>query len=173
MDIHEIHGKHLQEALEQVQRYLLAALSAAILCFLLSLGPHGERVKIDLLGVPEVDRSTAKLIAFAVAIVSGAMASWTVSRVKFLISKFGDKDKGLREAYLSYPSIATMKIGGPRWAAALLPAIFILLSELVRPAGHFSWEFFFGLFLCCTPFITLVMQLAKPLGGLPISGYGD
>jgi hypothetical protein len=138
-DVNKLYIENLKAALQQIQRYIVLGLGASlyymVLCF-----PNQNVNKPVVIPMPGVSIATdvefAKDISLAIAVVVGAMASYSAERASRIFSKISNriaKETGMDEilcALRSFPSIATEPYPLIRISAALLPAILIVFGRL-------------------------------------------
>ena len=164
----------LRHALDRCQRYLTLDLGAALFVLLIVLNATraGETPLSDI-SLPSGLPTTSPLIAISLVLsvywVSGAMASYMVARAKRIDAAL-HAHEALREAALTYPSIATIRVPLPRLLAATLPALLVLAAFIIEAVAQGtgslrSFHTYFGLSLLASPYLTLVAELRHPVGG--------
>ncbi len=165
---------NLKEAIRLLQRYLVSSLMAAGAFAALAWAPV-EVVQVEMqLPVP-ISRGAALLLLGAVFFVTGLLASLTLARAKRICLWLRQStDPLLIEAVLTYPSIPTMKVHGPRVGLSLLPAV-LIVAGIVKIFGSklfAGWPIVGVLLLCIPPFL-IAYELRHALGGELPGFYED
>jgi hypothetical protein len=104
--------------------------------------------------------------------VAGVVASNTISRADRIVDALKAWPEIL-EAVLTYPSIATTRIHGPRIGAAILPVILLVVAMAMEGAWPSDLYSILGLLLLLSPYITIAIQLWSPIGGYQPDKTGD
>jgi hypothetical protein len=177
-DVESILVDNLIETLRQLQRNMTYALSASIAILVLAIAFPGQLTDDIFVEVPSQPILVPIPLSFAVALlvaaywVSGALATFSVSRATRVISALEEADELLR-AVLTYPSIPTTRVHGPRIGLAVLPAVLTsigLLSFGVKPTTFLSA---LGFLVLIAPNLILAFELRTAVGDLTPDFYGD
>ena len=165
---------NLRHALDRSQRYLTLGLGSSVFMLLLIVAAAraGDEPMpvIDLpSGLPDASPIIAASLMLSVYWVSGALSSYMVARAKRIEALLQTYPE-LHAAALTYPSIATIRVPGPRLLATLLPALLVLtgygVESITQDTGSLSEPVtYLGLALLVAPYLTLAFELRHPLGG--------
>ena len=121
-------SENLRATIGQAQRYLLIALSSAVVFAALSL-PNplsGGVVKWELLGIPlNISPPLALIVLYSVYIGSCILADNMLIHVGDLVDRLGDKEQA--RAILSYPTVLTVSPIG-RFFGTVLPAALVIFG---------------------------------------------
>ena len=162
MDPKQVLVNNLCEALKQLQRYLVLALVASLSLMLLQLSsiPLGGQM-IQLPGVvTTVDVRIAKLILGAAHFLLGLLAIASIENAKNIALKINDQE--LRDAALSYPTVATDTDSWVRRPACLAPALFFLIALAAWTYKHpkREWAFVIAAFIFgVLPYLALMIRV--------------
>lgn len=164
MDPQPVLVTNLCETLRQLQRYLVLAIVASLSLVVLQLLSSSESAGrvIQLPGlVTTVDVRTAKLLLVAAHMAFGLLTLATGERARKTFEKIHKPE--LRDAALSYPSIATEPDPFIRVSACLAPALLFLIM-LVLEWSHQQSEsavqyYIFAIGFGVIPFVLLVTRV--------------
>ena len=169
---------NLKEALNQLQRYMVFGLGTSL--FLLTLAgtepgrlsgdSPGIKLPGELLPVP-VSLSVAVSVVVSAYWVAGWLATIMVSRANHIVERLRDSPE-LLEAALTYPSIPTTRVHGPRIGLAILPALFVGIAVFITSRQDSSKKVF-ALIMLALPYIVLAIQLRTAIGGQRPDRHGD
>jgi hypothetical protein len=173
MNTDDILVENLRATLDRTQRYMVWGLGSSLFLLLLTLAEPGPGEKVQLPGgfIP-AEPGIVALVVTAVYWVAGALATFGVARANRIIGARQARPEIL-EAALTYPSLPTIRVHGPRIGAALLPPILFLwafFQESGLPDSSYSW---IGLLILLAPYGTLAFELRRALGGLAPDEHGD
>ena len=173
MDPESILVTNLTEALQQLQRYLVWSFTASMLFLVLAiLQPAEVNLPTDVIPLP-IPLQGAIAILIPAYWISGALASFSLGRAKRIIFMLGDK-KDLLAAALTYPSIPTTRVHGPRIVLAIAPAVFVVIGlVLLFGSRLLSFWSIIAVLLLVIPHIGLAVLLRKAVGGGVPDYYGD
>jgi len=167
--------ENLREALRLIQRYLFLGLSAAMLTAVLpsrrELGDASVSVTLPG-GLPAVPSELASAVAIVVYWVSGALATFTVARAKRIVTELRAYPE-LLAAALTYPSIPTTRVYGPRIGAALLPPVLMCWAAFRSGDLRLDEGGVGALVLALLPYLVLIGQLWRAIGGGVPDYHGD
>jgi len=159
---------NFQETVKLLQTYMITGLGASAFFVLLATSSATEvQMQAPAVGSSlPVPTSIAIAIALAVAWATGAMATLLVDRARRLAEVIHEEDQGLLDAALSYPSVATLRSGGPRLFLALAPAVLLLVGSVSFWGMKFAsyWPAV-GLVALLLPHLVLAFELRSPIGG--------
>lgn len=161
-ELEKILIENLKGSLSHLQTYLIWGIGSALSFLILSVSDFGSAVvTIPLPGAfTAVDTTFARVVALAIAWITGALATYTYERAVRIVSKMKSSPDELR-AILTYPSVVTEIYPGVRLMAAIIPASFIIfgfISNWNSIEGDFLMRTFLMLFLL-VPYITLAVRL--------------
>lgn len=180
---------NLKESLRQLQRYMVFGFGSSLFLLVLA-GTTRNRISGDIsIKLPSEFLPGPLSLPIAVAIVlsaywiSGVLATIGVSRANRIVEFLKDSLKRssedlqssakLLEAVLTYPSIPTTKVHGPRIGLALLPAIFVVVAAVLSELRPNSYGRVFFLVMLVLPYILLVVRLRTAIGGYGPDRFGD
>ncbi|MEE8403471.1 MAG: hypothetical protein V3R93_06930 [Candidatus Hydrothermarchaeaceae archaeon] len=176
MEPESILVENLRIVLNRIERYMVLGIGSSLFMVLLAnaapeLVKTGEGVEIPGVFLA-TDPGLAATVVLAVYWIAGFMASYTVSRAERIVEAL-TKSPDILEAALTYPSIATTRIHGPRIGAALLPPVLLIVTLLIEGGWPESYNSVFGFFIFAAPYIVLAFQLRLPIGGYKPDKFGD
>jgi len=174
-DADKLYIDNLKAALQQIQRYIVLGLGAALYYMVLS-SPNQDASKPVAIPMPGISIATdvefAKDISLAIVFVVGAMASYSAERASRIATEMSNRvarETGVLEIFCalrSFPSIATEPYPLVRVGAALLPAVLIVfgrLDEVWNTEGSVDWfRFLFATSLLLAPYLALASLLWSP-----------
>jgi len=170
---------NLKEAFNQLQRYMVFGLGTSLFLLILA-GTEPGRLNGDSLGIKlpgeffpvPVSVSVAVSVVVSAYWIVGWLATIGVSRANHIVEGLRDAPE-LLEAALTYPSIPTMKVHGPRIGLAFIPALFVGLAAFI--SGHRPHSFIevFALIMLLLPYLLLTGRLWTAVGGQRPDKYGD
>lgn len=169
----EIYVENLKEALNQLQRYLVVGLGAALFYFVLCLraDASSEPVTLPVPGISiSTDAAFARMTALVLTMVAGMLASWSAERAGRITAHITARAaenpvlRRVQEALRTYPSIATDTYPAARVVASLTPAVLIVAGRWQfwgQPEFDF-FDFCFATFVLISPYLTLFFQMWAP-----------
>jgi uncharacterized damage-inducible protein DinB len=163
--------ENIIEALKQVHQYIVLGLgtSASALALALKTTAVGAQSSVTVPGTfVAVDPQAARAVLLAVCFVAGAMAYYSADAANRIAQRMKTSPE-LLEVAGTYPSIATFRFPGVRYVAALLPFLFAVITLLISAHHHTlpTWSaLWIGLVLIGSAYISLAMELQKPIGTL-------
>ena len=167
---------NLTETLRQLQRYMVWSLGASVFFLVLAILKPSE-VELPTAAIPlAIPMQAAAGIAVTASWIFGALASFNLSRTDRIIHLLGNQKGGkeLLAAVLTYPSIPTTRIYGPRIGLAILPPLFMIVGLIfLFGIELLSYPSILGVFVLVVPNITLAFQLRTAVGGGIPDHYGD
>jgi hypothetical protein len=188
-DAEEILVDNLKESLHQLQRYMVFGLGSSLFLLVLAITSRNRlsgdvRITLPSEFLPgPISLSLAVAIVLSAYWISGALATIVVSRANHIVGLLKDSLKRssedlqssseLLEAVLTYPSIPTTKVHGPRIGLALLPAIFVVVAAFVSELRPNSYLKVFSLVMLVLPYIVIAVQLRTAIGGYGPDKFGD
>lgn len=188
-DAEKILVDNLKESLHQLQRYMVFGLGSSLFLLVLVWSTRNRlsgEVSIKLPGewLPgPVSLPIAAAIVLSTYWISGMLATIVVSRANHIVELLKDSlrlssedlsnSSKLLEAVLTYPSIPTTRVHGPRLGLALLPPIFIAVASLMSELRPNSYWRVVGLAMLVLPYIVLAVQLKTAIGGQPPDTHSD
>lgn len=162
---------NLREALRQIQRLLAAGLLASLIFLIIEVRPS-DVVQLPA-GLPPVTKFIAEGLLMAAYWSVGIQAGLVVGRAH-RIAKVLARSPELRDAVLTYPSVATTNAWGPRLAATLVPPILASVALVRSEKPPFEWVFVIvSLLVPIAPYAWLAYSLRYPIGGPPAAPYGE
>jgi hypothetical protein len=176
MDTEKILVDNLREALGAGQRYVILAITASLSLLLLELAlVGGGSTPVELQGlVVATEPSVARLVLFGAIFILPVMAIGANSRANKIAGKILNKE--LREAALTYPSLATEEEAWLRIGSAIFPIVLTTLSQLLRlfSQTEMNWsDFISGLLVVALPSLGLAYETRNPVGSPPSSPKPD
>ena len=165
MELEGILVANLLEALRQLQRYMVWSFAAAMLFMVLAiLQPAEVKLPTDVLPLP-IPLQGAIAILISAYWVFGALASFSLERANRIITMLKDK-QDLLAAALTYPSIPTIKVHGPRIVLAAVPPVFVAIGlAFVFGSRLLSYWPMVGVLLLVVPHVGLAIMLRRAVGG--------
>jgi hypothetical protein len=175
-DPQDILVSNLKDALNQLQRHMVFGLGSSL--FLVTLAATGSggaardvRVPGEFIPVP-IPLSAAVSVVVAAFWIAGLLATITVSRANAIVDLLRASPAVLGAA-LTYPSIPTTKVHGPRIGLAILPAVFVVIAAILMSFEFDSAKNVFVMTLLLLPNIVLTVQLRTAIGGQRPDEKGD
>jgi hypothetical protein len=167
MDAEKILVDNLREALGASQRYFIFAITASLSLLLLELALiGGGSTAIELQGlVVATDPGIARMVLFGAIFILPVMAISANSRANKIAKKISNEE--LREAALTYPSLATEEEAWLRIGSAILPIVLTTFSQILRlfSQTEMNWSnFISGLLVVALPSLSLAYEIRSPVG---------
>ncbi|HSF29992.1 MAG TPA: hypothetical protein VLK82_05895 [Candidatus Tectomicrobia bacterium] len=173
MEVEGLLVANLLEALRQLQRHLVWSFAAALLLMVLAIVQPAEvKLPTEVLPLPMPFHGAIAILISAYW-VFGALASFSLARANRIITLLKDKQE-LLAAALTYPSIPTTKVHGPRMVLAAVPPVFVAIElALVFGSRLLSYWPMVGVLLVVVPHVGLAILLRRAVGGGAPDYRGD
>ena len=176
-DVDAVRVDNFKESLRQANRYLALGLFSSLFLFALCLDPaaFAGASTISLPGgFPPLPVQYAR-IALALAYwVSPFLAGFSLARAERIGLELQQSNVDLLKAVISFPCIATTRVHGPRWAAALIPPLLVAVAGSMNGFFAFSVTGILLFFLSAAPYMVLfAFRLRRSIGGLAPDAQGD
>ncbi|MGH2359187.1 MAG: hypothetical protein ACRDGM_01425 [bacterium] len=170
-DAEQVLLANLNEALRQVQWYVVLGLGTSISALALAVtGPATDAAE-PRVTVPgtfvAVDPQTARVLLLAICVLVGAMASYSAESANVIAVRLQKSSPALLDAARTFPTIATSPYPGVRYAAAALPLLFSLAAIVVATVRHkpSDWTgLWVGLIFLGAAYVSLALELRRPIG---------
>ena len=140
-------AENLKTTIDKAERYILAALSSAVVFYVLSFAKvkDGDVVKWELLGFPmDFSPPLALVVLYLLCIFSYLLADNLLLHIRDLITRLNDQDQV--SDILGYPSILTVSPLGS-YLATVIPGTLIIFgiwnlsTQGVYPLHYAVWYF--------------------------------
>ena len=167
---------NLQETLKNIQTFMLSGLGGALFFALLAFsGAKEVPMQAPAVGSSlPIKAGIALAIALSVYWIAGVMATLFVARANRLVYELRKQDKDLADAALLFPSVATLRVYGPRIILALLPAVLAVVGSIeIWGKQLLSLWAVFGQIMLCLPYVILGFEFRTAIGGYHPSDWGD
>jgi hypothetical protein len=158
------------EALKQIHQYVVLGLGTSVSALALSLktATVGEQLGVTVPGTfVAVDPQAARAVLLALCCLAGAMAYYSADAANRIAQQLLEESPEVLRAACTYPSFATSRFPGVRYAAALLPLLLstvtLLISALHKTPP--AWDAFWGgLIFIGSVYLSLAIELHNPIG---------
>src|SRR5688500_686919 len=167
---------NLHEALRQANRCLALGLFASLFLVGLSLDPDAFVTgSVSFPGViPPLPIQYAQIALTVVYWVMPFLTDFSLARADRIAIHLQRSNPELLQAAVTYPSIATTRVHGPRWVATLVPPLVVGFAGWKKGIFSFSGRGLILLGIAVSPYlIVFALRLRKSFGGLAPDGHGD
>jgi hypothetical protein len=160
---------NFDEALRQLHRYVTLGLGTSISALVLSLveGSANGEPRVTVPGTfVAIDPQAARVLLLAACCLVGAMASYAAESANAIANCLASSPD-LLEAARTFPSFATSRYPGVRYAAAVLPLLFSLVAIVIPILQHEprTWTaFWLGLIFLGAAYVPLAIEVHRPVG---------
>jgi len=173
----KILADNLLEAFRQLQRYLVLGLGSALFYLLLARANAAPSESAAMVALPSGLLATDPRFASTLAITlywgAGAFATWIVSRADRIVKELKRRQPSALEALLTYPTLGTYRIHGPRLGAVLLPPILVVSAGFLYSQWKMSSQSVALTAFLIIPYLVLTVQLRVAIGGQQPDSHGD
>jgi hypothetical protein len=177
VDIDAVRVANLTEALRQANRYLVSGLFSAVFLFALSLDPgaFNSSGSISLPGgLPPLPVRYARLALGVIYWVSPILADFSLARAERIGIYLQETNPELLKAAITFPSIATTRVHGPRWVTAFGPPVLVTVAGWMTGFFAFTEKRIVLFVLSVLPYMALfAFRLRRSFGDLKPDAYGD
>jgi hypothetical protein len=176
IDVDAVRVANFNEALRQANRYLVSGLFASLFLFALSIDPvaFNSSGGISLPGGPTLPVRYARLALAVIYWVSPLLADFSLARAERIAISLQKTSPELLKAAITFPSIATTRVHGPRWITALGPPIFVSIAGWMTGVFAFTEKRMALFVFAVLPYVTLfALRLRRSFGDLKPDAYGD
>lgn len=168
-DAEKILVENLREALKGSQRYVLLTISAAMSLLLLQLATLRQGDAIEPIGLPglvvSANPSEVRMLLIGFIFILPAIATSANAHANEIAKKILDID--VRNAVLTYPSLATDTDPWIRRGSAFLPVVLVVFSQLLWFLSQTDRDWFDSILwslMIVMPSIVLTRELRNPVG---------
>ena len=157
-----------QETVKLLQNYMLSGLGSSFFFVVLAFSGSAEltiQAPVVSSSLP-VSTNIALTLALAIYWAAGSMCTLLMDRARRISLVLHVAAPGLHIAAHSFPSVVLLRSYGPRCVLALLPPALVSVGAIALWGRDLLalWPAF-GFFMLLLPFVVLLCQLWRPIGG--------